>query len=245
MVLLAAFIAAERRAPDPLLNGAVLKRPAVAGPNLVAAVLTATTTPPMLLCTLHAQQVLGLPPATAGLLFPPFNLAVVAGSLLGPRVVAALGAGRAMGGGLLAIAAGGVALLAIAPGAPALPSLVGGFVVLGAGLGVASVASTTRGTAALDGADQGLASGLLATSAQLGTALGLAIVVPIAAARTEALGGGADAQVAGYELGFLLSAALAAAAAAALGLAALRARLSAPGPSASGCAPPASPPPGG
>ena len=62
--------------------------------------------------------------------------------------------------------------------------------LLGLGLGVASVASTARGTEALDAADQGLASGLLATSAQLGTALGLAVVVPVAAARTAALGGG-------------------------------------------------------
>lgn len=82
--------------------------------------------------------------------------------------------------------------------------------------------STLRGTAALDHADQGLASGLLATSAQVGTALGLAAVVPLAAARTDALGGGPGAQVAGFELGFALSAAVAGAMAAALGLTARR-----------------------
>jgi hypothetical protein len=87
---------------------------------------------------------------------------------------------------------------------------------MGAGLGVASVASTARGTAALDGDRQGLASGLLATSAQVGTALGLAVVVPVAAARSAALGGDPQAQVAGYELGFLLAAALACAAAPAI-----------------------------
>ena len=69
-----------------------------------------------------------------------------------------------------------VALLAIAPGAAAVPSLAGGFVLLGTGVGVASVASTARGTAALDDADQGLASGLLTSRAQIGTALGLAVV---------------------------------------------------------------------
>ena len=135
-----------------------------------------------------------------------------------------------MAGGLAAVAAGSLALLAIAPGAAALPSLAGGFVLLGAGLGVASVASTLRGTEALDGAHQGFASGLLATSAQLGTALGLAIVVPIAAARTEALGGGPDASVAGYELGFLLAALLAGGAAVAVAAGALRRRAAAPGP---------------
>jgi MFS family permease len=223
-VLLAGLARVEARALDPLLDRALLRRPGVARPSAVAAVLTATTTPPMLFCILHAQHVLGLAPVAAGLLFPPFNLAVVAGSLAGPRVVAAAGERRAMAGGLLAVAAGALALRAIAPGAPALPSLLSGFVLLGAGLGVASVASTARGTAALGAADQGLASGLLATSAQLGTALGLAALVPLAAGHTHALGGGPAAQVAGFELGFSLAAALAATAAAALAVAGLRSR---------------------
>jgi MFS family permease len=214
LVLFAALVRVETRAADPLLSWGVLRRPGVAQPNLVAAVLTAATTPPMLLCTLHAQKVLGLAPAAAGLLFPPFNLAVVGGSLAGPRVVAAVGEWRAMAGGLLGVAAGAMALLAIAPAATALPTLLGGFVLLGGGLGIASVASTVRGTAALDRSEQGLASGLLATSAQVGTALGLAIIVPIASARTQALGDGPAAEVAGYELGFVLAAALAALAAA-------------------------------
>jgi MFS family permease len=238
VALLAGLVLVEARTPSPLLDPALLRRPGVVGPNAVAAVLTAATTPPMFFCILHAQHVLGLSPAAAGLLFPPFNLAVVAGSLAGPRVAAAIGERRAMGGGLVAIAAGALALRAIDPGAPALPSLLGGFVLLGGGLGVASVASTARGTAALGAADQGFASGLLATSAQLGTALGLAILVPLAEAATRALGGGAGARVAGFELGFALAAALAAAAAAAIGLAHLRARRRRtrrlPGPEASG-----------
>jgi MFS family permease len=224
LVLLAALARTERRARDPLLDPRLLRRFDVAGPNAVAAVLTATTTPPMLLCILHAQEVLGLGPVAAGLLFPPFNLAVVAGSLAGPGAVRAAGAWRAMAGGLVAVAAGALALLAIGPGAPPVPTLLGGFVLLGAGLGVASVASTARGTEALDGARQGLASGLLATSAQVGTSLGLAVVVPVAAARADALGGGPAAQVAGFELGFLLSAALAGAAGLGLGLVAARSR---------------------
>ena len=48
------------------------------------------------------------------------------------------------------------------------------FVVMGAGLGAASVASTKLGMGE-DG--QGVASGLLNTAAQLGTAIGLAVLV--------------------------------------------------------------------
>jgi MFS family permease len=207
-VLLAVFVHRQRASADPLLDRSFL-RPAVAEPNFVAAVLTGTTTPAMFLCILHAQHVLRLDPGAAGLLFPPFNIAVVAGSLVGPRVAAAVGEGRVMTGGLLAIAAGAVSLLAIDQTTPGLPSLVGGFVMLGTGLGVASVVSTARGTAAVAAADQGLASGLLAASAQIGTALGLGVVVPIASAYGRSLGSGAAADVAGYELGFIVVAAVA------------------------------------
>jgi hypothetical protein len=77
----------------------------------------------------------------------------------------------------------------------------------------------------LEGADQGLASDLLATSAQLGTVLGLAVIVPLAAARTAALDGGPQAQVAGYQLGFVLAAALAGVAAFAVAVKARRSAL--------------------
>jgi hypothetical protein len=51
------------------------------------------------------------------------------------------------------------------------------------------VASTAAGTAAVAAAEQGLASGLLNTAAQLGTALGIAALVTVAAARTTTLAG--------------------------------------------------------
>ncbi|MEJ3651853.1 MFS transporter [Actinomycetes bacterium KLBMP 9759] len=200
----------ERRGPDgPLVDLALLRRPGVAPANLVAAVVGAGVTAAMFLSVLHAQNVLGLPPVEAGLLFPPFNLAVVAGSLIGPSVVAAAGADRAMSAGLLAIAAGAVAMIAIAPDTAAVPSMLVGFVLLGSGAGLATVASTAGGTAQAGGRT-GLAAGMLSTSTQLGTALGVAVVAPIAAWQAAALGGGPAADVAGFELGFLLAAGLAA-----------------------------------
>ena len=137
-------------------------------------------------------------------------------------MVARAGARAAMAGGLAAVAAGALALRAIAPGAPALTSLAGGFVLLGLGLGVASVASTARGTARSTPPTRAWRPALLATSAQLGTAFGLAIVLPIAAARTRR-SAAARGPVAGYELGFVLAAA--AAIAAAVGVIAVRSRV--------------------
>jgi hypothetical protein len=84
---------------------------------------------------------------------------------------------------------------------------------MGTGLGCASVASTTCGTAAADGGLQGLASGLLNSAAQIGTVLGLAILVPLSAARTQTLAETIPpdaALVEGFRLAFLGGAIIAA-----------------------------------
>src|SRR5215203_4680374 len=71
-------------------------------------------------------------------------------------------------------------------------------------VGAALVASTASGTSAVEEGKRGLASGFMNTSAQVGTALGLAALLTLAATRTVALSDGAEsaaeALVAGYRL---------------------------------------------
>jgi hypothetical protein len=59
---------------------------------------------------------------------------------------------------------------------------------------------------------QGLASGLLNTAAQIGTAIGIAVLATIAAARTQALAGSvqatSDQLVAGFRVAYLVAAAV-------------------------------------
>jgi EmrB/QacA subfamily drug resistance transporter len=207
VVLLALFVVVEGWVRHPLVPLGIFRSRVLLGANLVALVLTAATTPPMLLCTLYVQQVLGFPPARAGLIFPPFNLAVIGGSLLGPRLVARLGPKTTMVCGLITIAAGSATLLGVSSHTDGyLFYLIPAFVLMGTGLGCASVASTTSGTAAADGGLQGLASGLLNSAAQIGTVLGLAILVPLSAARTQTLAETIPADAAlvgGFKLAFL------------------------------------------
>ena len=59
------------------------------------------------------------------------------------------------------------------------------FALMGFGLGIASVASTTVGTSAAPPTERGVASGLLNSAAQIGTAVGLAVIVPLTSPDAE------------------------------------------------------------
>ncbi|MEA2291920.1 MAG: hypothetical protein QOF17_940 [Solirubrobacteraceae bacterium] len=181
------FAGVERRAPRPLLP----RRPPaglVTGAGAALA-LTATTSPAMLLAVLHQQEELGHSALETGLGCAPVNLAVIAGSSLGPRAIARAGERRAMAGGLVAVAVGAAAMAAAVLAGGGVAALVPTFVVMGAGLGCASVASTVEGTAALGAADQGVASGVLNAAAQVGTAIGFAGLISVASAAGSAAAG--------------------------------------------------------
>ena len=141
----------------------------------------------------------------------PFSLSVVAGSFLGSRLTGALGARRTMALGLLGICAATLVTAGISAEV-GLTYVVSGAALSGLALGCSAVAATTRGTSAVGAGERGLASGLLNSSAQVGTALGVAILFTIAAARTSALSGvepTSQALVEGYRLAFFVGAALA------------------------------------
>jgi MFS family permease len=150
----------------------------------------------MFLAVLYVQETLGVPAGRASLLFPAVNLGVIAGSLLGPRLLGWLGARRTLLTGFSGIVAGTIVLLLLPDhGLPAI-QLLGAFAVMGAGLGAASVASTQTGTEAADAAYRGVASGVLNSAAQVGTAVGVALLLPLATAI------GLDTMT-GYRIGFV------------------------------------------
>jgi MFS family permease len=188
------FIWHEAQIPRPLVPGSLIARPGVVGGNLTAAALTASTTPAMLTTILYVQETLRLSPARGSLLFPAFSLAVIGGSLLGPFALSRIGVRATLLSGFGAVVAA-ITLLFMLPG-QGLPmlNLSMSFALMGSGLGAASVASTTAGTAEVPNVEQGVAAGLLNSTAQLGTALGLAVTSPLVASA---------AAMAGYRRGFV------------------------------------------
>lgn len=199
-VLLLVFRRHERRGSRRLIPPALPGRPGVLGGNLTAVALTGSTTPAMITVVLYVQETLRLSPGRGALLFPAFNAAVIAGSLAGPRILGRIGHRAALAGGFTAVAAGAALLLALPPSGLPIGTLSASFAAMGGGLGVASVASTSAGTVGVPDDERGVAAGLLNSTAQLGSSLGLAVSVPLVASA---------APMTGYRLGFAAAAAIA------------------------------------
>ena len=201
-VLFVIFVRHEGRTTDPLLPLGLLRSRSVVGANLTAVAITATTSPAMYLAVLYVQEVLGVPAGRASLLFPAVNLGVIVGSLQGPWQLGRLGARWTLITGFGGIALGTTLLLLLPEGGLPVIQLLAAFALMGAGLGAASVASTETGTTAADPAYRGVASGVLNSAAQVGTAVGVALLLPLAAA----IGFGT---MTGYRIGWIGVAAIA------------------------------------
>jgi EmrB/QacA subfamily drug resistance transporter len=179
IVLLAAFVARERRARAPLLDLALFKDRGITGANLTLIAVGAFSAAQVLLVTLYLQEGRGLSPVLTGLCFIP--QAAGAFALAGPagRLVPALGPRRA-----LAIALS-IALLALAGAAVAalagsLPALLAAQFLLGVAARLSQVSSTLAGTRGPVAArSEGTASALLTATRQCGSALGVATVSAI------------------------------------------------------------------
>ncbi|MDT4949040.1 MAG: hypothetical protein QOJ37_1635 [Pseudonocardiales bacterium] len=206
VVLSILFALVERRSAEPLLPGAAIRDRRLRVGAAVSALNTASTSSAITLVTLYLQDTRGASPAAAGFALLPFSLLVVLAAGVasarlmrraGPRVAAAIGLGL--------IAVSDVGLLS---SSTAVWLLVVSLGFGGVGLGLASVAATTIGTAVPEDL-AGTAAGVLNTTAQLGTALGVAVVVLIASSTADLAFGGAP-------LGWICAGALAAAGAAVL-----------------------------
>ncbi|WP_175562840.1 MFS transporter [Geodermatophilus nigrescens] len=182
--LAAALPAVERRAADPLLPPAALRHPGLRAGALASAANTAATSSAVTLATLHLQEEAGFGPTAAGLALVPFSLCVVAGAALAARVLRRTEPRTAAAAGLAVIALGDAGLLGALLSPWAVPVAAA---VAGLGIGLSSVAATSLGTAVPDDL-QGTAAGVVNTAAQLGTALGVAVVLLVAGAAGAAAG---------------------------------------------------------
>jgi len=178
-LLIAGFIAWERRASEPMLPLRLLRIPAFAAANATGFLMFASITSAAFLMAQYFQLGLGYSPLGAGLRFLPWTLtplliAPAAGALadkIGSRPLMVLG---------LAMQGAGLAWIAL--GATSTTSY-GRFVLplIAAGVGISMAIPTVPTTAlnAVPPADMGKASGVQNTLQRFGAVFGVAIVAAV------------------------------------------------------------------
>jgi EmrB/QacA subfamily drug resistance transporter len=219
LVLLGGFILRQGTARNPLMPLRIFSSRNVTGANLVQLLGTSGMFGMFFLGSLYLRRVLGYDPLQIGLAFLP--VAVVMGALsvrYTDRLVMRFGARATMFPGLGLIAAG-LALFALAPagGGGYLSHVFPVVLLVGAGAGLCFPALMTLAMSSATPQDAGLASGLVNTTAQIGGALGLAVLATVSAGRTSALIAqhrpAAVALTDGYHLAFWIACGLVVAAA--------------------------------
>lgn len=180
LVLAGAFIVVDRVARAPLLPRSLLRERSLRQGAIGSLLNTLTTSSAITLATLYLQNTRGLGPLTAAAVLLPFSLAVIAGSALAAPSLARWPPQGVIAAGLGAVAVCDLALISSAVGVWTVPIAV---VAGGGGIGLSSVAATSLGTSVAE-SERGTAAGIINTSAQLGTALGIALLLLIAALTT-------------------------------------------------------------
>nr|AEA35394.1 putative sisomicin exporter [Micromonospora inyonensis] len=209
LLLMVGFVLWQRRTSNPLVPASVLRARNVAWSNVVLALMIAGPTAMFFLCALYLQNVLGFSVYELGFAFVPAALAIGIGSLkVAPRLIRKNDA-KVLLVPAMALMALGLLLLARIPAdgsywVDVLPAIL--LIGIGSGLATPPVLRIALADATLD--DSGIRSGLLNTTQQIGSALGLAVLAPVAANVAEsALAEGEAAAVAlteGFQMAFLV-----------------------------------------
>ncbi|MEU8916674.1 MFS transporter [Streptomyces libani] len=201
LVVVAAFLAVEARAKAPLMPLGLFRLRSVSSANGAMVLAGAAMFSMWYFLSLYVQNVLGYRPLEAGLSFIPHSLSIVLGSKIAPRLMNRLGAKPLAIAGAVMSACGMVWQGTMDVDGSYLGTILGPGILMALGAGLTATPIASIATSGADPADQGLVSGLMNTSRQMGGALGLSVLSTVAAARIEA-GDGLKALADGYGLAF-------------------------------------------
>jgi EmrB/QacA subfamily drug resistance transporter len=213
LALLAAFIAREATARTPLIPLRIFRSRNVSGANTVQALLVAGMFGMFFLGSLYLEQVLGYEPLEIGLAFLPATIIMGVLSLrYSELLITRFGARTVLMPGMALVAAALVVFAQAPVDGSYLADVFPVMILLGLGVGVSFPALMTLAMSGATPEDAGLASGLVNTTAQVGGALGLAILATVSATRTDTLladgQASASALTGGYHLAFWIGASL-------------------------------------
>jgi len=213
-LLLAAFLAIQAKRREPLMRLSIFANRNLSAANLAQLLLGAAWIPMWFYLNLYLQQVLGYSAFPSGAALLPMTVLIMIGMIaLAPRAIARFGPKPMIVTGLAVLAAGLGWLALIRPTGSYLIDVLPASLVAALGMALAFIPSLGIALSAARPEEGGLASGIVNTSYQVGSALGLAAMTALAAAHGADDLGDRSALTNGYSAALLGAAAIAAAAA--------------------------------
>ena len=216
-LLLATFVAVERRVENPLLPLRVVADRARAGGFLAIAVVGAGIFGVFLFLTYYMQQTLGFSPLVSGVAFLPMMAMIMpAGAIGQTRLLPRFGPRPLVAAGMLLSAVAMVMFTGVTPDSSYGVDVLPGLLVIGIGLGLIFAPAMDTATRGVDGPDAGVASALVNTGQQVGGSIGTALLSTLAAGATSSYAAthtaaadvAAQAAVHGYTTAFTWAAAV-------------------------------------
>jgi EmrB/QacA subfamily drug resistance transporter len=183
-LLLCAFVVIEKRSCDPLVDLSIFKNHPVVHASLSGGLFFGSYLGFQFLATLYLQDAESWTPVEAALVFLPagFILPMLASQT--PGLIGRFGTVRLIGTAFLAFAIGYAFFLRAGDSPNYLTTLMPCIVPLGIGWGLGFPSMNVQATTGIPDEEQGLASGVFNTSAQIGGALVVAIVSAIISSHT-------------------------------------------------------------
>jgi EmrB/QacA subfamily drug resistance transporter len=215
--LVAAFVRIEARSPAPLVPLRIFRSPTLVGGNLVLLAAGATLDGMLIIVTLYAQEVLGYSTVQFGLGVAVMTVLSVAGAMSGQALVTRVGLRPVALTGMILVGLACLYMTQVSVDGSYFADIFLGLLVFGFGLGATFVASQIAGLSGVAEQESGLAAGLVDSSFNIGSALGIAILTTVAVARTDDLLAGGDqsvdpafAMTEGFQAAFLVAVGIAA-----------------------------------
>jgi EmrB/QacA subfamily drug resistance transporter len=180
VLLIAAFVAIEQRSHAPLVPFSIFRVRTITGANVVGLLVGASLFAMFYFISLYMQQVLGYSPIHAGLSYLPLAVSIIISAGVASGLVTKVGFKPILAIGMALIAIGLLWFSQISVHGSFLADILGPSLFAAVGLGFAFVPVTIAAVSGVEDREQGLASGLINTSQQVGGALGLAVLAAVA-----------------------------------------------------------------
>ncbi|MGI8523525.1 MAG: MFS transporter [Nocardioides sp.] len=211
-LLLAGFVAIEAKRRAPLVRLGIFRAPNLGAANLAQLLLGGAWIPMWFFLNLYLQQVLGYGAFAGGAALLPMTIAIIVLMVVvAPRVMARVGFKPPTVAGLLILSGGLLWLSFVRPDGSFTVDVLGPSLVAAVGMALAFIPSLGTALSAARPEEGGLASGIVNTSYQVGSALGLAAMTALAAAHGSSQLGHPTALTNGFSVAFLGAAVIAAA----------------------------------